>query len=501
MFGVIALFYFYTEGLSNIYGDGISHLNIARKVVDSSSTSLWERYVQLGSPWLPLQHLLMLPLVWQDFLWRSGLAGSIVSLAAYVLSVLLFFEIGSLLGAEEGTSKQRSVSSGFAAATLLCLNPSLIYLQTTPMSEPLFICAAAATVCSLMYWVERRTRRALLTSAAIAAISTLTRYEAWSLLPGGFLAIVLLQQGKRRIVDALIWAAISSLGLLYWLWHNFAIYSNPLEFLTGYYSARGIFARQSEFLGWSDFASGSLLLSLGIALLASAACCGTLSVIVALFTLCRAVAKLFSEGLNRRPRLSVALLLTLPFSFTVYGLMSGNIQIYPLSAIALLNVRYGIGLLLLLCGLVGIWHSRQLFLVSVLVLGQYFWMCRYGYKELAVVQEPLRNSVYTREARARSYLEEYLRRHPPKKKVLICGGDRTILHAGLHYRDVKLFYDTAQGLDLEGVETIVVVEGDALWRELSKRPLEGFICIYRVGPRPEIAVWERLYRLSTVSER
>ena len=39
----------------------------------------------VGSAWLPLDHLLMLPLIWIDPLYRSGLAGVHPSMAAYVI--------------------------------------------------------------------------------------------------------------------------------------------------------------------------------------------------------------------------------------------------------------------------------------------------------------------------------------------------------------------------------------------------------------------------------
>src|SRR5580692_8055029 len=43
-----------------LYIDSISHLEIARRVVSSTSPGL----AQLGYVWLPLPHLLMLPFVW-----------------------------------------------------------------------------------------------------------------------------------------------------------------------------------------------------------------------------------------------------------------------------------------------------------------------------------------------------------------------------------------------------------------------------------------------------
>src|SRR6266849_5340539 len=83
--------YFFGNGMTNVYGDGIAHVNIARKVVDSPDDSLWQRYIQIGSPWLPLQTVAMLPLVVNDWMWRTGVAGSIVSMISFVIAALSLY--------------------------------------------------------------------------------------------------------------------------------------------------------------------------------------------------------------------------------------------------------------------------------------------------------------------------------------------------------------------------------------------------------------------------
>src|SRR5215510_15762877 len=88
---ILSLAYFYHRGMTNLYLDGNAHVNIARKVVDSSEHSLWRQYLQIGSPWLPVHTALMLPLVANDFMWRTGLAGSLVSMAAFVVAAIAMY--------------------------------------------------------------------------------------------------------------------------------------------------------------------------------------------------------------------------------------------------------------------------------------------------------------------------------------------------------------------------------------------------------------------------
>src|SRR5215831_4842606 len=82
------LFYF-KNGEVLLYGDAVAHINIARRVFDSKTPGL----LQLGTVWLPLPHLLMIPFLVSMKLWRTGAGGSIPSMAAYVLGVIGMYRL------------------------------------------------------------------------------------------------------------------------------------------------------------------------------------------------------------------------------------------------------------------------------------------------------------------------------------------------------------------------------------------------------------------------
>src|SRR5437870_13638943 len=84
-----SLYFFYSRNLSNVYGDGIAHMEGARRLWDS----LTPGYPEIGSVWLPLFHLLASPLTLSDRLWRTGLAGSIVSTAAFIATAWSVFRL------------------------------------------------------------------------------------------------------------------------------------------------------------------------------------------------------------------------------------------------------------------------------------------------------------------------------------------------------------------------------------------------------------------------
>ncbi len=125
-FRLIALLVCYSRGYLLLYGDAVAHLGIARRILDSRNPGL----VQLGGVWLPLPHLLMLPFVQKMEWWQNGLAGAWPSLLCYMLSVAGIYRL----------ARYMLVPRWAVAATLFyALNPNLLYLATTAMTEPLFL--------------------------------------------------------------------------------------------------------------------------------------------------------------------------------------------------------------------------------------------------------------------------------------------------------------------------------------------------------------------------
>ncbi len=119
-----ALHWFLRQGFLLYYGDAQAHVNIARRIIDSRTTG----YEQIGTVWLPLPHLLMLPFVRNDEWWRNGLAGGIPSAICFVLAGLFLFLSARRLW--------QSSAAAVAATALFALNPNLLYLQSAPMTEP-----------------------------------------------------------------------------------------------------------------------------------------------------------------------------------------------------------------------------------------------------------------------------------------------------------------------------------------------------------------------------
>ena len=135
---VASFFWFFLQGELLLYGDAVAHINIARRVLDSRTPGA----VQLGTVWLPLPHLLSMPFVINDWMWRSGVGGSIASMMAYVLAVVGMFRL---------VRDRASRFAAWLAAALLGLNPNLLYMQSTAMTESIFL---AAVIWAVVYFDE-----------------------------------------------------------------------------------------------------------------------------------------------------------------------------------------------------------------------------------------------------------------------------------------------------------------------------------------------------------
>jgi len=227
--GGAAAWWCFERGYTLYFGDAEAHLNIARRVLDSRTPGPY----QIGTVWLPLPHAVLIPFAMGDSWWRSGLAGVFPSVACFVLAGAFLFAAARRIYASFGAA--------LATALLFALNPNILYLQATPMTELLFLASLAAMLWATLWFRDTQSVAAILIAAAASNAASLTRYEGWFLIP--FVSLYLLFVAKHRGY-AVLFGVLAALGPLAWLAHNRYYYSNALEFFNGPYSAGAIYQRQ-----------------------------------------------------------------------------------------------------------------------------------------------------------------------------------------------------------------------------------------------------------------
>lgn len=242
---IITWYIFFRQGVTVAYNDAMAHLNLARMVVDN----LHPGFSQLGGVWLPLNHLLELPAIWDIWAWHSGFAGSIISMISYIVSVYLVYETLFCLYRQEAPS--------LLASGAFSLNVNMLYLQSTPLTEPLFLVFFVCSCYFFVRWLTKKKASDLILLSLAGFFIVLTRYDGWFVVICELGIIFLCElfssrKNRYRIVGSLIVFALPFIyGIVLWLLWNKLIFGNFLYFALGDYSAH---AQQSSLA-----ASGGLI--------------------------------------------------------------------------------------------------------------------------------------------------------------------------------------------------------------------------------------------------
>lgn len=187
--GLATALHYARLGLTLSHYDARAHLVVARRILDNL-TPCWE---QIGAVWLPLPHLLNALPVQVDAWYRTGASGVAISIVGFVMTTYAIFVLArQLTGSRE---------AALAGAALTALNPNLLYLQATPMTEPLLM-GLTTTALALLVEAVRAPRRtnADIAAGACLAGACLTRYEAWPVTAAaaGLAAYAFIRAGADR---------------------------------------------------------------------------------------------------------------------------------------------------------------------------------------------------------------------------------------------------------------------------------------------------------------
>jgi hypothetical protein len=352
---IVSTSFAYTHGYTVLYGDAESHLNIAKRVVDS----LTPGFAQLGGIWLPLPHMLLMPFVYFDFLWRTGLAGSIVSGIAFVVSSLYIYKLTHLL-----TSKK--VAALFASLVFIC-NPNILYLQATPMTELILIVFFVLSSYFFIRFLLDDTKLLMLIAAAgFGFCASLSRYDGWALvaMEAGILFLYyfplrlnftneqeefLRPTFGKRLLDSwhrlegrtVLYVTLAFFGVFLWLMWSYLILGDALYFTHSQFSAN---SQQQNWLARGELpAYHNPLVSFLYYAVTSISSAGILLALTALIGVLY-----FMFGKKSRYKFYILLVLLVPFFFNVLTLFLGQSVIFipSLTPITfewrLFNVRYGV---------------------------------------------------------------------------------------------------------------------------------------------------------------
>lgn len=485
--------FYFQQGLTLAYGDAESHLNIAKRVIDSITPG----FAQLGGIWLPLPHLLMIPFVMQDTLWRTGLGGAIVSGICFVISGLYIYKTIFLL--------TKSKSGSFLGFLFFALNTNILYMQSTPMSElPLIVFFTLSLYCFFLFLEDDTRLLALIGAGFFGFCATLSRYDGWFLVAFEAFTLLLfyLRGGlKNHLLEgkAILFGTVGFFGIVLWLLWDKLILGDAFYFTNSPFSAK---SQQQGWMArgelpayknlWESFLYYAVtsLKDIG-GILFFLACIGLL---------------FFIFDRKQKNRFLITLLLLVPFIFYVVTLYLGQSVIFIPDLTPstyqwrLFNVRYGIMMIPTGAIFFGYLYTKLpkyfagVCIIALFVESAIFFM---GFSPTLTLED----GTHGLSASAHPDAEKWMRKNYDKGYVLLDDYARTIsiTGSGVPIQDViyignKPYWQDALNHPEEYVDWVVLQKGDVVWTTLYENPTkqkELYKYFQKAYTSPNILVFKR----------
>lgn len=327
--GIFATLFFYEQGMLAMLVDEVAHLNISRQVVDSMTPG----FSQLGL-WPPLLHLVIAPFAQIDFLWRSGIAGSIPSVFFFSISCVYIYKIIRYITQDTAVS--------LLGLLLFVLNPYILYFSSVAMMEMLFLMNLIIAAFYYIKWEKENQVMQLALFSIFISLASISRFEGL-VLPFAFLFLILLHKAfplfkkKKGELEAtlIIFLFLSCCGGLTILIYSAVFAGSPLAFVSGEWSA---FAQQHQggFLLPAEHNAYNAFLYMFYAASYMAG---------VYFVVASCASALILLVMRKKEQTKVLLILAVPFLFDILSLYRGNSVIYtpelpPFERF--FNIRYGL---------------------------------------------------------------------------------------------------------------------------------------------------------------
>ena len=358
---ILIFLYFLDNGLGLAYNDARSHLNIGRRVVEG----LKPGFAQIGSVWLPLPHILMIPTIWNDYFWHTGLAGAIQSMVSFVIIGILL----NRLLKDFGVGKVGRLLGIYVFIS----NLNILYLQSTAMTELLLLSTMTLGSYFFIRWVKFDELKYLLLSAFFIMLASLTRYDGWFLLFITFLfsAFITWKKSNKTKTEGIVilFCSLAGVGIAGWLLWNYLIFGDPLFFAFGPYSAH---AQQLQLQSAGELPTKkNIILSTVVYLYALFY---NSNFYLTLLSVVGATIFYLNKNIDKFLKLAVITLIS-PLFFNIIALFLGHsvLFIQGISGSTWFNVRYGVMLMPTIAFFIGYLYQiakpyRILILTTVLVV-------------------------------------------------------------------------------------------------------------------------------------
>jgi hypothetical protein len=475
-------YWIFQRGYILYWGDAQAHLKIGRSLLDSRQPGM----DQLGTVWLPSLHLLVFPFAQSDWLWSTGLAGTIPVAGCFVVA-------GTCLFLAARHAYQR-VSSAVVVLCCFALNPNMLYLSSIPMTETVFLAGLALAFLAILRFKAAQQRRYFVLGLCACWFMSLTRYDGWFLIP--FIGLMLARSvAQHRARIFLFFCAAASLAPLLWIANSWWQTSNALDFVNGPYSAAAIQGGK-PYPGWHNwrqaveyyFAAGRLCTGWPLLLM------GTAGGIVALR--------------HKQTRPGFFLFLTPAFYVWSMHSSANPIHVPVLWPFSYYNTRYGIAVTVFAafaCGaLPAIWTSqRRRLAFAIPLLSVIPWLVQPSPAQWICWKESEQNSI-SRRAWTSAAAGFFGPQYKEGDGILASFSDITgiFCKAAIPLREVThegiqpdWLMETAALGAVHPMKWAIAQHGDHVWRALRKSqpPAYTLVLAIKTKDAPDLEIYRRNY--------
>lgn len=490
---LLSFWHYLSNGLGLSYNDARSHLDIGRRVVEGLKPGL----AQLGSVWLPLNHLLMVPLVWHDWLWHSGLAGAVWNMLSFVGTGMVIYKYLQHL--------RVGLLGRLTGVALFAANLNVLYLQSTAMTEPLLMATMTIGCYYLMRWTQDFNILYLIKAAFWIMLATLVRYDGWFLL--GITGLLVMrhiwsqrQRSIPRVGDwqhlegiTILYATLAAVGVVGWFAWNQLIFKDALYFMLGPFSAHAqqqvMYEAGALPTRWNFWLSFKVYF---YALLYNSYTYPIILAAIGLIVLWR------DRLLSAAHRWSTVALLA-PLFFNVLALILGFSVIFVqgISGDTWFNIRYGVMLAPTTSILIGYLVDRARAFRLLLLLSLLFVLFfAFANADSVSIDDAQVGSSQKNVSEVSGYLHQYAQDLPGFVLISAASHDAIIFSSGL---PMKKFIHEGTGKYWESATTTpdrwarwIVMrtydDADLVWKAVSRVP--GFARYHRVAAYPFADVYE-----------
>lgn len=485
LISIFSFIHYSQNGLALAYNDARSHLNIGRRVVEGLKPGI----AQIGSVWLPLPHVLMVPTIWNDFMWHTGLSGAIQSMISYIATGLLVYQILKKLNV--------GLLGRLIGVAVFALNLNILYLQSTAMTELLLLATMTTGCYYLIRWYQSDDTLDVVKTAFWIMLSTLIRYDGWFLLFVATLLVfgrTLIKRGLKITEGmTIMFLSLAGLGIFLWLVWNTLIFKDPLYFAFGPFSAHA----QQEQLAQAGILDTQHNLPLSIKVYFYALAYNSYTPLT-LLAILGGFVLIFDKKLPLPWRIASMSLLA-PLFFNILALYLGHSVLFVqgISGDTWFNVRYGTMLIPSIAVFIGYLVHRlakfRLLLVSLFIFFTFF---SFTSKDAVTIDDARFGSSQKNVSEVSNWLKKEAKDNEGYVLISAASHDAIIFSSGLPmirfiHEGTGAYWESATAAPDRWARWIIMRtydNNDLTWKAVSKSP--GFARYTRVASFPFADIYQ-----------